>query len=57
MEKILKGNYNVKKPIIDEKKNESKEDQYRKKALNSISGSMVFVERNELFWDGSEEKK
>ena len=57
MEKILKGNYNVKKPIIDEKKNESKKDQYRKKALNSISGSMVFVERNELFWDGSEEKK
>ena len=56
MENILKGNYEMKKPIIDKKKKESMKDKYRQKALNSICGSMVFVERNELFWDGSEEK-
>ena len=55
MGKILKGNYDMKKPIIVEKKKKSIIDQYRKKALQSISGSMVFVERNELFWDGIEE--
>ena len=28
--------------------------EYRKKALESIGGSMVFVEREKLFWDGAD---
>ena len=58
MGNILRGNYEMKKSVKDnKKKKESMKDKYRRKALNSISGSMVFVERNKLFWDGSEEKK
>ena len=36
--------------MIKEKKNE-----FREKALNSIGGSMVFVERKKMTWNGSDE--
>ena len=53
MSELLKGNFNVKNKV---KVNEENEDidpmnEYRKKALNSIGGSMVFIERDKLFWD------
>ena len=53
MSELLKGNFKVKNKV---KVNEENEDidpmnEYRKKALNSIGGSMVFVERDKLFWD------
>ena len=48
---LLKGNF---KPREEVKPDESKPDpkaEYRKKALESIGGSMVFVEREMLTWD------
>lgn len=56
MEELLKGNYK-----LDQSKIESKDDQledinseFSKKALNSIGGSMVFVEREKFIWNGDE---
>ncbi len=50
---ILKGNFSVKKPVeitIDTEALGEISD-YKKKALESIGGSMVFVEREQLYVD------
>lgn len=53
MEKeLLKGNFKVKNPIKVEKKSSSVHEEYKKKALASIGGSMVYMERTNLTWDG-----
>ena len=55
---ILKGNYKIKKQIkekeirIDEQEKLKKE--LKERFLASLGGSMVYVERDKLFWDGSE---
>jgi len=53
-EPLLKGNFKVKKPvkIDDQKKSPSFQEEYKKKAMDSIGGSMVYMERNNLTWDG-----
>lgn len=57
MSELLKGNFQVKRKV---EANETQDDatefkrEYRKKALESIGGSMVFVEREKLFWDGTD---
>lgn len=59
MSELLKGNFQVKRKIVvNEERDEAAEfrDEYRKKALESIGGSMVFVEREKLFWDGGIEE-
>ncbi len=61
MNDFLKGNFKVKKSVVE--KTEEQEttgsdkikDQLKKAALNSIGGSMVYVERTDLVWDGEEE--
>ena len=54
MANLLKGNYKVKTKIFD-KKEQNDDGGYKKKALNSIGGSMVFVERKKLYWDGNDD--
>ena len=56
MNDILKGNYKLKKIIEEEKPNKPIKNDYRRKAINSIGGSMVYVERTPLKWDGNEKK-
>ena len=53
MNELLKGNFTVKNKVKVNEKNEDTDsmNEFRKKALNSIGGSMVFVERDKLFWD------
>lgn len=57
MSDLLKGNFTTKKQVstpsetIDE---DSLEAKFKKAALNSIGGSMVYVERTDLTWDGEE---
>jgi hypothetical protein len=54
MTELLKGNFQVKRSVeVNEQKDEVAEfkKEYRKKALESIGGSMVFVEREKLSWD------
>jgi|TARA_B100001964_G_C13664336_1_gene350449 hypothetical protein len=50
---FLKGNYSIDVEISDDEK--EKKDEFRKNALNSIGGSMVFVERKKMVWNGDEE--
>lgn len=57
MTDFLKGNFKVKRPVqeIPEGKGtgpDSFKEDYRKKALGSVGGSMVFVEMDKLMWDG-----
>ena len=53
MSELLKGNFMVKNKVEINEENEDVDtmNEYRKKALESIGGSMVFVERDKLFWD------
>ncbi len=54
MSDFLKGNFDVKREVkVNEERDETTEQskEFRKKALESIGGSMVFVEREKLFWD------
>ena len=56
--KFLKGTYDIDKEITSaDNENTTIEDDFRKKAINSIGGSMVFVERKKMVWDGSDNKK
>ena len=59
MDDILKGNFKVKNPVVFEEnsaltKKSSLQDELRKRALSSLGGSMVYVERSQLIWDGDE---
>lgn len=59
MSQFLKGNYEVKKKVREKPRkkstNEELSEELRHRALASISGSMVYVERTELAWDGDAE--
>ena len=60
MKDLLKGNYNLdsnselsqKAQSIREKAALNEGEIYKEKAKSSIGGSMVFVERERLVWDG-----
>lgn len=57
MSEFLKGNFKVKRPVEQAPQSkaaetESLKDEYRRKAINSVGGSMVFVEMDHLMWDG-----
>lgn len=57
MSGLLKGNFDVKHNVeSSEPKNKSEDikEEFRRKALESIGGSMVFVEREKLFWEDSD---
>lgn len=56
MNKLLKGNYQLNNPVGYADKNTPKDiagqktKEYQANALNSIGGSMVFVERRKVIW-------
>ena len=57
MSEFLNGNFQVKRPVketVTQKDDQqaSFKEQYRRKAINSVGGSMVFVEMDQLIWDG-----
>jgi hypothetical protein len=58
MEDMLKGNFKVKRPPeIKEivKSDEDLKEKFKKAALGSIGGSMVYVERTQMSWDGEDD--
>ena len=56
MSDFLKGNYDLDEKIVDDtEQSTNTKDEFKQKALNSIGGSMVFVEREQYVWDGDEE--
>lgn len=57
MEELIKANFQVKRPVeIAEDKEKSVDvklhEKFKRAALNSIGGSMVYVERTQMIWDG-----
>ena len=59
MDEVLRGNFKVKNPVdltknADESEKETLSQIVKKKVLASLGGSMVYVERNQLNWDGDE---
>ena len=54
MSKLLKGTYDLEKEIIDDE--DKQKDNFVEKAINSIVGSMVFVERKKMIWTGDKGK-
>ena len=54
MDNLLKGNFKVKRPVQDKKRKEDKSvaEKHREKALSSIGGSMVYMEKDKFIWDG-----
>ncbi len=58
MSDFLKGNYDLDEKIVDDSQDtNSAKDEFKQKALNSIGGSMVFVEREKYVWDGDHEEE
>jgi hypothetical protein len=60
MSELLKGNFQVKRPVEAADRADAESEfkaEFRKKALESIGGSMVFVERQKLFWDGDDQPR
>lgn len=56
---MLKGNFKTQKEVTRPEEQEQADEkdltkQLKKAALNSIGGSMVYVERTELSWDGED---
>lgn len=49
---MLKANFDPKAQVKADEPQPDAKAEYRKKAIESIGGSMVFVERQTLFWDG-----
>jgi len=59
MSELLKGNFQVKKEVTTSEQHDEEaafQQEFRKKALESIGGSMVFIEREKLFWDEATEQ-
>lgn len=60
MSEFLKGNFEVKRKITDEAPTAPREsglelaETLRKAALASIGGSMVYMERTDLTWNGDD---
>lgn len=53
-EELIKGNFKVKNPVVfsDADKKSSVQKQLKEKALASLGGSMVYMERKNLTWEG-----
>lgn len=51
MSDLLKSNFPPKQQVEADESKPDATAAYEKKALESISGSMVFVERRRLLWD------
>lgn len=60
MSDFLKGNFTVKRDVVEkeaangESTSQDLADKLRKAALASIGGSMVYMERTELTWNGDD---
>ena len=60
MNDYLKGNFRVKKEVKEKEhketdKNKALKEEYEKKAIATVGGSMVFIEKDLMFWDGESE--
>ena len=63
MDELLRGNFKVKNPVKESDISTNKEEghetiarELKKRALASLGGSMVYVDRDTLTWNGDAEK-
>lgn len=59
MSDFLKGNFEVKRPVVEktpeaDSQQKAFKKEFRRKAIQSVGGSMVFVEMDTLYWDGEQ---
>lgn len=57
MNDFLKGNFKVKKDVIEKapliaSESQKLAEELKQRALTSLGGSMVYMERTDLTWDG-----
>jgi hypothetical protein len=57
MPEFLKGNYRLSARIEDEAQAEDSTDEFEKKALSRLGGSICFVSKKGLIWRGDEKAK
>ena len=62
MSNFLKGNFEVKNKVLEKVSEETDErselvSELKKKVLTSLGGSMVYMERTGLAWDGLKDGK
>lgn len=58
MSDFLKGNFSTQKKVTEDAPATEAEDlqaRYKKNALASVGGSMVYVEKTALEWDGDDD--
>jgi len=56
MPEFLKGNYKVNAKIEDKADTTDSTDEFEKKALSRLGGSICFVSKKSLMWQGDGEK-
>jgi hypothetical protein len=56
MPEFLKGNYKVDAIIEDKTDAADSTDEFEKKALSRLGGSICFVSKKALIWNGDKEK-
>jgi len=49
---LLKANFKPQHEVAKEEEKVDPKADFRKKAIESVGGSMVFTERQEIYWDG-----
>lgn len=55
MTDLLKGNFQPQRQVTSPDDDQDERAAFRKKAIESISGSMVFVDDKLLYWDIADE--
>jgi hypothetical protein len=57
MPEFLKGNYKVDAKIVDQADATDSTDEFEKKALSRLGGSICFVSKKSLIWQGDDTAK
>jgi hypothetical protein len=50
MTELLKGNFQTKGKVLDEKRELTLEDQFEREALKRLGGSIAFVAKRKVVW-------
>lgn len=57
MSNLLQSNFPTKEVLPDDPKPVDPKEEFLEKAKASISGSMVFLERKQKYWDGKDDEE
>lgn len=57
MNDVLKGNFQTKKKVVAETKNDEMEEKFEREALKRLGGSIAFVSKKKVNWSEFEDDK